>query len=710
MTTLEFLGKSVDVGNGVTVLRLAVADRERAIQAMASRAVVVGMHDFPAPPASAAPASAASSAATGAVGQSPTPHVVVEDGSAEAEAEIAKAEAAVADARAAVDHADRAYRDAQSALLEANRSLDPDAAAAVAEAEARLEVAQAGAAAARRTLVQAREAADRTKTEDDRRRAEAMETVRRFQEERTLIEAQRAEVVARLASSTDPRDARAVEEALAGLRRLQQVKPKPSPRAVELAERWTDVRSRLRELPTPPAPPEWLAAPALVALKEAREALAGAEAGARPVVAEPATIEAVEAAHGEVLESEQRVMRKASRGNKRRLETAQEAERAALGALGVASYGEYLQKVGPRTEGRTPGEDPVAIARAALADAEAVWEELHGGEVTPEYTAAKEFEATVRLEAIVLLGREVVDIELDIELRGHLEAVVDTGWAEETLADALRRVGIERQDDLIGPAEAFLATVPMQRAEREAIEAELAEVDARLASVESELTEHQSNAFFGEDTAGGATAESAGGDAADPFAELQLALDEAEAAELAATSAVSEARERLEASERATTRVAEFERDSDATRTAVDTARERLAEVERALEAARRASAEAAVSARAAEVKAAAASAKAAQDAAAAAAAASAAAAAEAAAATAKPRLSVEANLWLLARLTASDADRPVVVDARAIPGTGTLRLLEKAAAARPVVLLGDEGEVSAWAKGLGSRATVRTV
>jgi hypothetical protein len=668
---LEFLGKSVEVDTGVTVL-LGPSDRDRVISALAASALVVGMRDLPAPP----PVPAAPEA--------PGANATPEEGGADAEAEIAKAEAAVADARAAMELAERASRDAQGAMLEANRSLDPDAAAAVAAADARLEVAQAGAAD------------DRVKSEDEQRRAASAAAVAKFQEERTLIEAQRAEVVARLASTTDARDAAAVEEALAGLRRLQQVKPKPSPRAVELAERWTDVRDRLRELPTPPAPPEWLATPALVALQEARAAVAAAEAGAKPVVADPDKIQAVESAHGEVLESEQRVMRKASRGNKRRLETAQEAERGALGALGVGSYGEYLQKVAPRTEGRSPGDDPVALARAALADAEAVWEELHGGEVTPEYTAAKEIEATVRVEAIVLLGRDVVDIELDIELRGHLEAVVDTGWAEETLADALRRVGIARDEDLMGAADAFMATVPLQRSEREAIEAELAEVDERLAHVERELTEHQSNAFFGEETSDGATAADAAQATNDAFADLQLALDEAEAAEAEAIAAVAEARERLGSSEQATVRVGELEREFDTARASVDAARERLGVAEAALEAARRASADATAAARAAEEKAAA-SAKAAAETAA------------KAAAAAKHRQSVEADLWLLARL-ATDVERPVVVDARAIPGTRALRLLEKAAAARSVVLLGDEGEVAAWAKGLGARATVRTV
>jgi hypothetical protein len=116
-----------------------------------------------------------------------------------------------------------------------------------------------------------------------------------------------------------------------------------------------------------------------------------------------------------------------------------------------------------------------------------------------------------------------------------------------------------------------------------------------------------------------------------------------------------------------------------------------LASAEQALEAAQRTAADAAAAAREAEQR------KAESK-----------AAAEARAA--RPSPTFEGDLWLLARLATAQADAPVVVDARAVAGVRSLALLEKAAAARPVVLLGDESGVSDWAKGLGSRATVRSV
>jgi hypothetical protein len=636
VTTLDLGGKKVDVGDGVTVLKIGGKARDDAAARLAKSLPVVGVDDVPRPRARG--------------------DVVT------AEADVAQAESAFREAKAALDDAEVAYRAAQDALLDARRAVDRDSADALTAAEARLEVAQAGAAAAGRALEQAREAAERARADDLSRRSEAERQAAARRDEKTEVEGKKAEIAGRLAQLGDAPDPKPVEEALAGLRRLQQVKPKPSARANELADRWVRAREQLAALPAPPSPPEWLLTPALAALTEAREALAEAEASSAPSTIEPAKIEAVEAAHREVLEAEQRVMRKGNRQNKRRLDNAQEAERVALQAVGVASYGEFLQRVVPGE--RSGGDERLQQARAALADAEAVWEELHGGQASAEYTAAREQQQAVRAEAISMLGSEVPDDELEGALRARLETVVDTAWAEQALADALAAAGAPVEGDLEAAAEAWLASIPGRQEQRAAVESELAAIEARA----SELAE-QSEDAPGEAAGGAAAAPRAQGD---PFAELQLALDDAEAAEKEAEAAVAAARRRVAEAEQGEARAAGLESAADTARAALDEARARAADAERALEEARRAASE------------------------------------RAKAPPASPT-TIAADVWLLARLASGDAGA-FVVDARALAGRRALRLLEKAAAGRPVVVLGDEGDVTAWAAGLGDRATVRAI
>lgn len=616
----------------------------------------------------------------------------------EAEAAVAKAEASVADARAALEAAERAYTAAQDALLDTSREIDRDAGDAVSAAEARLEVAQAGAAAARRALVQAREARERDEKEQSQKDEATRREMAALQEEKATLENERSALVAQVGALGPAPEPAPIEEALNGLRRLRQVKPRPSERAVQLADAWVAVRERLAMLPAPPAPPEWLVTPALAALHEAREALARAEADPSEA-ADPAKIDAVERAHREVLEAEQRVMRKGSRTNRRKLEQAQDAERDALTALGVSSYGEYLQRVAPDLEGGASAEERIAQARAALADAEAVWEELHGGQASPEYTAAKEEEASVRNEALAMLADQTLDdADIETRLRAHVETVVDTEWAERQLHDALRAQGAPLDDDteLEPAAEAWLASLPSKREERDALDRRLGELDARLRDVDDALAKHKTDAFFGGDDAASVDARppeehSAGMSPDDPFRELGVALDEAEAAEREASEALAEARRRLDESERAAAAATERERGADTARDAVDAAKSRLEEAEAALDAARRASQDAATSAEEARV----------------------AAVAAADAAEGEVDSGLAADAWLLARLVAAHtaaSSKPVVVEAAAVPAPRGLRLLERVSERGQVIVVGDDGAVGEWAKALGDRAAIRSI
>ncbi|HEX4979341.1 MAG TPA: hypothetical protein VFV35_04680, partial [Acidimicrobiales bacterium] len=593
-------------------------------------------------------------------------------------AEVAAAEAAVAKARADLDAAERA--DAQTPAAAA--AADSGSVGVLEAAEARLEVARAAAAAARLALAQAKEVEQSEKRERREREDTRRHRVGELERARHDIEGQRAMLAQRLEAMVPARDPRPVEEALEGLRRLRQVKPRPSERAIVLADRWSEVRRQLSELPSPPAPPEWLLSPALGALQEARSALQRAEADAGDL-ADPEKVDAVERAHREVLEAEQRVMRKGSRANRRRLEQAQEAEVAALQDVGVSTYGEYLQRIAPGADGASTREERVAIARAALADAEAVWEELHGGQASAEYTSAKEVEAEIRREALSLLGgSDVDDIDLEGRLREHVETVVDTAWAEQRLRDALvaRGVALGTDDDPEEVAVRWLADAPALAAERASVEGEIADLEARARQVAEELAEQG-----GDPVAEGVPADEG---PPDRLSDLVSAVDDAETGEREAENALAAARADVEASEaEARAAVAAAER----ARRQIESARAVLAAAEADLARVRSAADEAA---RDDAARADPAPGSATTD----------------AGGGAPPHLGGAA--LFLARLVgarSAASGKPVVVDSLAVPREG-LRLLERAADAGQVILLGDDAGVAVWVKKQGSRAAVRSI
>jgi hypothetical protein len=566
----------------------------------------------------------------------------------------------------------------------------------VAQLEGQLEAAQAGAAAAKRNLAEAQEA-DRAQSAaraaEDAEATAARDALLRRQAD---LEASRAEVVVRMVEAGDPGDPAPVEQALDGLRRLQQVKPKPSTQAAGLADRWAAVVARLAGLPQPPQPPEWLVTPALAALHEAREALAEAESGPGQIVIDRAKIEALDRAHREALDAEQKAMRKGSRLNRRRLDQAHEQESAALAALGVSSYGEYLQRVAPIAEGGAPGEDRIEQARAALADAEAVWEELHGGQASPEWTAAKEEQAEIRTAAFALIGREVDDAELDAVLRGHLEIVVDTGWAEQELILVLGRAGahVAEGDDLEAIAVAWLEASPAQRELRAALEAELATIDGAMQALEAELAPPATGAAAVE-----VDVDASAATGVDPISALAAAAAEADAAEQAAEAELAAARDRDAAAGALAARIAAAEGEVEAKRRAVADREAEVAEAEAEL---------AGVDQRIADTP--------------------------APKATPEPEparadgavdlsgvVAMEAELYVLARVAglraAAAGPLPLLFDANAVAGlapaaaTRMLGLLERAAATVQVVVLGDDGQVGEWAQRLGSNGgAVRTV
>ncbi len=632
----------------------------------------------------------------GAKATDPPAPTVADDDLASKEADVATADADLRRIRAERAEAERAATAAADALTTAGRSIDKDADRAVTEAEARLEAARAAAAGARRQLEAAEAAAPSEAAAAAAEVSEVHALTDRLQEERSRLEAERATLVGRMVEAGDPGDLKPVEEALAALRRLRSVKPKPSPRAVDLADRWLEAHQRLSSLPQPPQPPEWLVTPALAALQEARGALAEAESGRNPATIDPAKIEALDRAHHEVLEAEQRSMKKGSRLNRRRLDGAHEAEQAALAALGVQTYGEYLQRIAPALEGGpSAGEDRVTAARAALADAEAVWEELHGGEASSEWTAAKEQQAALRKEALALLDRDIEDARIEDELRSHLEVVVDTDWAEQALVTAMRTAGAAPAPgvDVEQAADQWLADAPGLAEARAAIETELSELDGRLSAVEEQLAEHRADAFFAPDSPDGDA--TAGASEASPVPALREAAEEAEAAEVAAQAAIEAAQARVRSNQDQEGRLGELEAEADERRSEVDRLRVAVADAEAALAEMQRASTSVPTTAPAG-------------------------AATTAGTVDLSAVVGMEAEAYLLARVAAlrgaPAGPLPLVVDAEALMGLSdgagrrVFRLLGRLAGSMQVVVVGDGESIATWAEGLGDQATVRTV
>lgn len=280
---------------------------------------------------------------------------------------------------------------------------------------------------------------------DRRRRVEELE------ERRAGLVARRAELEPVLAEP-DPPDTTGVEEALRAFDEHAASAAEPSPEGAALAGRWADAQRRLDEAPGAD-PPAWLLVPAEEALQRAREALRLAEEGAGKAALDPAASERVEEAHRRVLEAEQRLMDRPGMLSKRKVDGALEAEREALSAIGVKSYNEYLQIVA--SAGNDEAEQRVSAARAAVADAEAVWEELHRPLPTPERTAIEAELASLRNEAVSLLGREVDDDDIADTLR-RASSGTDGSAAIGAVAEALQAVGVEPGEDPVGTARAFV--------------------------------------------------------------------------------------------------------------------------------------------------------------------------------------------------------------------------------------------------------------
>jgi len=173
---------------------------------------------------------------------------------------------------------------------------------------------------------------------------------------------------------------------------------------IQRAESLGERRSRLRAT----AAPEWLVESAKTALEEAKTEYERLEAMA-PARITPEDVVALDQAHRALTDVEERAERRLVSGPlaRRRLAAARAEEQAILDRLGVPSYGAFLLRRVNASEAQA-GASPEAFERArrALADAEAVWEELRTVEFSDQRTQLDVDEADFLQEAGALLGEE----------------------------------------------------------------------------------------------------------------------------------------------------------------------------------------------------------------------------------------------------------------------------------------------------------------
>jgi hypothetical protein len=384
----------------------------------------------------------------------------------------------LADARRALLRAREAHTGAELALAVGRSALDPDARVAMMAAEGALEAARRARedAAARARTTQ--EALDAARAEAAARQADARaDTDRR----RSALEQRRQDVLAALAATptTDPTP---VAEALAELRRVEALPARPVEEALALADAWAALQARRAAVPPPRTAPTSLVQAALETLEAARADHARAHEMARLAELTPEDARDIEAAHAAVVGAAEKMEggRRPRPLARRHLEAARTAEQELLERLGLPSYHAFLLRVAPGLS-MPIKEERLARADAALADAEAVWEELHAPAADDHHAQELAAEANrLRALAVTLLGD---DPGADVE--GSLRALrraADAEPARLALVRALEAAGAAPAagDDPAPAASAWLAYADEDHARRAALQAELGGVRSDL--------------------------------------------------------------------------------------------------------------------------------------------------------------------------------------------------------------------------------------
>ena len=252
----------------------------------------------------------------------------------------------------------------------------------------------------------------------------------------------------------------------------------------------------------------------------------------------PEDVGEIEAAHAKVVQATEKVegIRRPRPLARRRLEAAQVSEQALLEELGLSSYHAFLLRSAPGMS-LPVKQERLERANAALADAEAVWEELHAPAADDRQAQELAAETNrVRTAAVDLLGDDP-GADVDGALRA-LRRPADAEPARLDLLASLDGVGASpgTGDDPAASASAWLAYADEDHARRAALQAELGGLQSDLDALVAD--EAHPDESHGE----GAAAPTESNVTVQVCTRLEAELDEARAAFEAATGHEEEAR------------------------------------------------------------------------------------------------------------------------------------------------------------------------
>ena len=412
-----------------------------------------------------------------------------------AEDALAVARRAVADFEVYVeDDASGPIRDAvaqaANALAQAERtraSLREE----ISQARAAAAAAPAAPAAARASATDADTSATERATrhaELDRRRRDIDGELAAIVPQRDELERERATLADRRRQRRpDPEAVAAVSEALDAASKASD--PEDERKALELLGQMDGLTDADR--PTEfAAVPQWLLNSARQTLEEARLAAVQAEEAAKPFSISPADAADLERAQRDVVAAEAKASRVLSGPLARhRLDAANAVLQGVLDRIGVPSYSAYLLRV-VKLDERNDKVDALEWARRALADAEAVWEELRRSDAgAPDVRTERELRW--RAEVVTLLS---VGEDDDLESLAQRLALVahQGGSARAALAETLGRllIPLEPGDDPEAAATHWLEAARQEAAAPD-VDQQLSDVGARLeaiAATQSRLT------------------------------------------------------------------------------------------------------------------------------------------------------------------------------------------------------------------------------
>lgn len=394
---------------------------------------------------------------------------------AQLEARRAAADTAVADAERRLEAAvadrerrSRALADADARLASLQAGAPPDTSAATAAVES----ARAALSAAHLDLRAAEARLETLQTEVNLSATGTGDRARALQR-------RRAELVSEL-SALDLSDPREVEASLAAV----QATGGPDPRASALAARLAEVGERRRSLSQrPPAGPGPELEAAYARLAQARQDHAALTASTRSAVLDQAARAAIERAHEDVLEAEDKASRRfAGSSAKARLSELRDTERELLSRFGLSSFSDYLlaastARVDPATQLRVSElERQVAEAEAQVA---ALANQPSAPVVDPELDQLDAIESGLRAEALGLLG-----FDPGPDLIGALHAHAPAGGATTQLEAALARIGVAADTaNVATAARAWLADRAVAGRRAEELQRAVAALDAEAAEV-----------------------------------------------------------------------------------------------------------------------------------------------------------------------------------------------------------------------------------